>query len=67
MRTGLLIGLGCHDQLVQALHRPAVFNKVGGKIIQQARMGRLRAFHPEVVRIAGNGFAEVVLPDAVYD
>ena len=63
----LLVGLGRDDHLMQALDLPAVFHEVGGQPVEQFRVRGLGAFDTKVVRVAGDGLAKMLLPDAVDD
>src|SRR4026209_2167691 len=67
MLRGLLIGIGSQNQPVQCLEAPFLFHELGCQKIQQLWMRGPVAVDAKVAGCPNQSFAEMVLPNAVYD
>ena len=63
---GFAVDVREHDEAVHLLHAPTVFNKRGGEIIKQLRVGGPVAHHAEIAGGADDAAAEMMLPDPVH-
>ena len=66
MKRRLLIGAAEHDQLMKTFDSPLSIHKFCGEPVEQVRVGRRIALEPEVVWRPDDGFAEMVLPEAIH-